>query len=267
MGNAQAAARRLGPSTITEADPNEVVDFFNYLEPLPLSAIGIAKVTSDGAREGDGLIIHAGTAITWKYTVTNPGEVPLNNIQVTDNQTGVTPDYQSGDTNGDKILQVGETWIYTAAGTAIEGVYSNTGTATGTPPVGVDVAASDTSGYTGSEPLTTATISGTKLRVDANNVVMGPVTSVPIEITLTLVSPLSLAPTLVEDYRFTTNKDGTTTKTIPTDMSDGTFSFTVPDGSGNVHAERGRRSRSKDLVHVQPAYRDHPWCRARRHRL
>ena len=79
----------------------------------------------------DGLTIITGTTITWPYTVTNVGNVPLSNVTVTDSKTGVTPAYVSGDANSDGKLDLTETWIYEATGTAIVGSYSNTGTATG----------------------------------------------------------------------------------------------------------------------------------------
>src|SRR4029079_2010997 len=61
---------------------------------------------------------------------TNPGNVPLANVAVSDNQAGVTPAYQSGD-DGDNLLENGETWIYTASGSATAGQYANIGKATG----------------------------------------------------------------------------------------------------------------------------------------
>ena len=50
---------------------------------------------------------------------------------MTDNKPGVTPAYVSGDTNDDGKLDLTETWIYAASGTAVTGNYSNTGTASG----------------------------------------------------------------------------------------------------------------------------------------
>src|SRR5260221_305603 len=120
------------------------------------SQIAINKVTVDGATSGDGLTILTGEPISWKYTVTDPGNVPLSNVVVTDNQPGVTPVFQSGDTNSNGKLDLGETWIYTASGTAITGSYSNIGTAQGsfTDTAGHSrtASANDPSNYFGANP-------------------------------------------------------------------------------------------------------------------
>ena len=68
----------------------------------------------------------------------------LKNIAVTDSDAGVTPapvtvvyntkTYNVGDTNHNYALETTETWIFEATGTAVEGAYANTGTATGTTP-------------------------------------------------------------------------------------------------------------------------------------
>lgn len=117
--------------------------------------IAINKVTVDGATSGDGLNILAGDPITWRYTVTNTGNVGLANVSVSDNQ-GVTPVYQTGDANGNGLLDLSETWIYTAPGTAAAGSYSNIGTANGrfTDSAGhvAITSASDPSSYFGNTP-------------------------------------------------------------------------------------------------------------------
>ena len=92
--------------------------------------IHVEKATNgQDADSPTGPIIWPGNAVNWTYTVTNPGDVDLSTIQVSDNQ-GVTVTYQSGD-DGDNILQTTETWIYTASGTAVAGQYANIATAEG----------------------------------------------------------------------------------------------------------------------------------------
>ena len=103
--------------------------------------IAINKVTVGGGNEGDGIGVMPYTPVSWKYTVTNAGNVPLSSINVTDNVSGVTPvgvdlnsdGYNDGDTNKDSKLDLKETWIFQASGTAgAAGTwYNNTGTASG----------------------------------------------------------------------------------------------------------------------------------------
>ncbi|HEY41456.1 MAG TPA: DUF11 domain-containing protein [Dehalococcoidia bacterium] len=57
--------------------------------------------------------VEEGDTITYTYTVTNPGNVPLSGIAVNDNRAGATA-YQSGDSDGDGKLDVGEAWVFTA---------------------------------------------------------------------------------------------------------------------------------------------------------
>jgi len=100
--------------------------------------INVEKFTNNiDVTAAPGPTIHKGCPVTWTYYVTNSGNTPLDTITVTDNIPGVTPVYQSGDTGGsggsrDYILgTTGETWIYTATGTAACSDYTNTATASG----------------------------------------------------------------------------------------------------------------------------------------
>ncbi|GGF30705.1 DUF7507 domain-containing protein [Echinicola rosea] len=79
-----------------------------------------------------------GQLINYDITVTNSGNITISNINVTDPQASNGPDYQSGDINDDGIMEVGETWSYTADYTTVQedvdnGGFTNTVTATGTP--------------------------------------------------------------------------------------------------------------------------------------
>src|SRR5438876_4542714 len=70
--------------------------------------------------------------VNWTYIVTNPGNEPLTGVTVTDNVVGPITNFAGGDTNSNGRLDVGETWTYTANGTAVLGQYGNVGTARGT---------------------------------------------------------------------------------------------------------------------------------------
>ena len=131
-------------------DPNNVINQFITQEQTNNRAclygrlrgntprINVEKFTNNiDVTAAPGPTIHKGCPVTWTYYVTNSGNTPLDTITVTDNIPGVTPVYQSGDTGGsgggrDYILgTTGETWIYTATGTAACSDYTNTATASG----------------------------------------------------------------------------------------------------------------------------------------
>ena len=106
-----------------------------------------------------------GSTVTWTYTVTNTGTVPLSGVIVTDDggtATDPADDFTAvpvlaggfnvGDLNKDRLLDTTETWSYSASALARPGQYANNGTATGTPPGGLAaVTAADPSHYYGLE--------------------------------------------------------------------------------------------------------------------
>ncbi len=90
-------------------------------------------------------------SVTYSYRVTNPGQLPLRDVVVTDDKlTPVT--YVSGDANSDELLQPGETWVYTgtmrltATTTNIATVTASNGEATATDSASVRVAVSTIAG-------------------------------------------------------------------------------------------------------------------------
>ena len=105
-------------------------------------AIDITKSTNGVDNiAAPGVFITPGDTVTWTYTVTNPGNVPLSNVSVTDDNgtpadpaDDLTGAFISGDTNGNGLLGVNETWIFEATGIATQGQYENNATVTGTPP-------------------------------------------------------------------------------------------------------------------------------------
>ncbi len=94
--NTVTASGQYGGETYTDKDEHS-------LDVLS-SGINVTKTGPATAGIGD--------KVTYTFTVTNSGEVPLANLSVTDNVAG-TPTYQSGDTNADGRLDNTETWIYT----------------------------------------------------------------------------------------------------------------------------------------------------------
>ena len=62
------------------------------------SGIEIEKSTNGAdADNAPGPLIAVGDPVTWTYVVTNPGNVPIADVAVTDDQAGVDPAFQGGD--------------------------------------------------------------------------------------------------------------------------------------------------------------------------
>src|SRR5262249_50216254 len=126
----------------TDANGSDSPDAFKtYTKP----AIAIVKLTNGTNNDGvpvagtpDGPLVAFGGPVTWTYNVTNPGTEPIANVAVTDSVSGVNPTpllsggFNVGDTNHNNLLDLTETWVFTASGTAVLGQYSNLGTVTGT---------------------------------------------------------------------------------------------------------------------------------------
>src|SRR5206468_883652 len=125
--------------------------------PDTITATQSPSISIDKTTNGsDGPFIPVGAPITWNYHVHNTGNVTLTNVTVTDDHAAVNIDCDGGtNTLTDNViasLAPGASVDCTATGVATAGAYTNTGTATGTPPVGADVTATDTSSYFGSDP-------------------------------------------------------------------------------------------------------------------
>ena len=126
----------IGPD-VTATDPD------NYFGQKP--GISLVKKTNGvDSNAAPGQNIPVGSPVTWSYEVKNTGNVVLTNVVVTDDKLGQIGTIAS--------LAVGETATLTKDGIAIEGQYSNNGTATGKPPIGPDVTATDPDNYFGLEP-------------------------------------------------------------------------------------------------------------------
>ena len=77
-------------------------------------AIAITKLANKTS------VATAGESITYTFTVTNPGNVTLSGITLTDTKTDAAPTYVGGDTNANSKLEVSETWTYTGVHTVTQ---------------------------------------------------------------------------------------------------------------------------------------------------
>ena len=109
-------------TTVTDNNPA------NYFGDAP--AINIVKfVNGQDADSPTGPHVAAGSTVTFTYVVTNTGNVPLANVVVTDDKLGPITSF-TGDTNGNGLLDLTETWTYTTTATALAGQQTNIGTVT-----------------------------------------------------------------------------------------------------------------------------------------
>ncbi len=93
----------------------------NFNAPLPL--INITKIPAPLALpSGPG-------SVTYTYTVTNVGQVPMIGVWVKDNQCSAV-NFISGDTNNNTVLDLDETWVYRCT-TLVSKTTTNTATAHG----------------------------------------------------------------------------------------------------------------------------------------
>ena len=92
-----------------------------------------------------------GSNVTFTLTVTNPGDVPLTSIVITDpacdSLTGPL-----GDTNFNDILETTETWTYTCTVNNVTADFTNNVSVSGTPPVGPNVTDNDSADVTVDHP-------------------------------------------------------------------------------------------------------------------
>ncbi|HVE65177.1 MAG TPA: hypothetical protein VNC59_01245 [Thermoanaerobaculia bacterium] len=79
-----------------------------------------------------------GSTVTFTYVVTNPGNAPLSNVVVVDDNgtpANVADDFNAtftgGDTNANSLLDTTETWTFTASRIATAGQHTNTAMASG----------------------------------------------------------------------------------------------------------------------------------------
>ena len=134
------AAPASGGDPVIASDPSHY--FGAVLE------LGFQKTTNgQGADVPPGPHIPVGAPVQWAYQVINASNVPLTQVVVEDDQPGVVPVCPTD------TLGPGETMTCEADGVAVAGQYANIGTATGTPPGGLDpLTASDPSHYLGVIP-------------------------------------------------------------------------------------------------------------------
>src|SRR5262245_46754998 len=101
--------------TRSSDQPNATNQDF-MLAPTDIDTCAEIVIEKDGPE-----LSKIGDPVTFKYTVTNPSAVPLENVVVRDDNGTLldpsddfTPTFTGGDTNGNGVLDPDEVWTYTA---------------------------------------------------------------------------------------------------------------------------------------------------------
>jgi len=115
-------------SDAADASCNTTVSFgpIDCNEVITNPSIDIDKNSTDGS---DTQLVIAGNMATFVITVTNNGDEPLENVQVTD-PLGASCEMTF--TDADNILDAGEVWTYTCTVADVTQAFTNTATVTGT---------------------------------------------------------------------------------------------------------------------------------------
>jgi gliding motility-associated-like protein/uncharacterized repeat protein (TIGR01451 family) len=114
----QASVNGTAPDTTIVADlsgDSETDDLPNEIPICASPKIVIVKANDIEVGPDGCAILEVGDVVTYTFTLSNPGNVSLHTVTVADPHIGLsTIALQSGDTNGNNILEVTETWVYTA---------------------------------------------------------------------------------------------------------------------------------------------------------
>jgi hypothetical protein len=133
-GQITRTGRATGTASSTVVTQTDAANYFGSAPAIDVQT----TVNGDDSDSPPGTTITAGGTATFAYSVTNTGNVPLSNIEVTDDNgtpgdaaDDFHPTFVSGDTNSNQLLDLGEAWIYTAVRTVFSGQYTHVGSASG----------------------------------------------------------------------------------------------------------------------------------------
>ena len=107
-------------------------DVANILGTGP--GINVIKLANgqDANSPAAAVFVPAGSTVTWTYLVTATTSTPLSGVFLTDvTLPGLVLTFVGGDTNNNNVLELGETWTYTASSAAPVGLFGNVALASG----------------------------------------------------------------------------------------------------------------------------------------
>jgi len=135
-----------GPLTLAEADPGTDVitnvgtvtvgdprsgDGSGQLQDSDDAVVEVLAADAAITKTADRVLVSPGTAVTYTYVATNPGDVPLTQVSVVDDKCSPV-EFVSGDADSDGLLDPGEAWTYTCTAVILVTTH-NVATLTGYP--------------------------------------------------------------------------------------------------------------------------------------
>lgn len=103
----------------------------NPVRDTDTAFVDVVRPAINVVKTANPAVVLPGGAVLYTYQVTNAGDTPLAGVGVADD-TCFPVQYQGGDTNGNGLLETGETWLFTCTATVTTDTL-NTATATGQP--------------------------------------------------------------------------------------------------------------------------------------
>jgi hypothetical protein len=145
--NAEPAHRDHGDGAVGDRVPADPTKVFGSSCQLLALSVRIEKSTNgEDADEAPGPTVNVGSAVNWRYVVTNPSQLALTNVRVVDDRNVTVTCPQT-------TLAAGQSMTCTGSGVAAAGQYRNVGTVTADSSAG-EVKDSDPSHYFGLAPST-----------------------------------------------------------------------------------------------------------------
>ncbi len=154
-GQTTRSGKATGTASSTTVNTSDAANYFGSVPGIAIETL----VSGEDADSAPGPTLAAGGNTSFDYLLTNTGNIALGNVAVTDDNgtPGNTaddfiPTLASGDTNSNNLLDLGETWTFTATRTVVAGQFSGAGSVTAQDSIAQAVNGGDAVNYFGSAP-------------------------------------------------------------------------------------------------------------------
>ncbi len=149
-GQTTRSGKATGTASTTTVTQSDAANYFGSAPAISLQTL----INGDDADSLPGPTLTVGTNGLFTYTLTNTGNVSVNTVIVSDDNgtpsnaaDDFNPTLVSGDTNGNSMLDVGETWTFLASRSMAAGQYSHSAIGFGMDSLGQFALSSDATNY------------------------------------------------------------------------------------------------------------------------